>query len=421
MANGTGIVICGLSRINMKRVLIIGGGYGGLRAVESLAKYDDIEITLVDTNPYHYLQTQAYGYIAGKYNIHEIAIDLKTWTNGFDRVRFIQNEISSIDVDEKSIILDKEKLLFDYIVVAVGAKTNFFTFIEGLKENSHGVKRLDRAHNFRNKFETLIYKKLQNEKVCGGGELKIVVGGAGLSGVEVAAEMAYIIKRYSKTIGVHTKEIKIYLIDASETILPGFNKYTIVNTQKRLEKLGVKILTNTFISKVLEKKIIFKDATTLEYCFMVFTGGIKAANFNNTIVCEKNNLNQFIADKYLNIGNKKDIFAIGDCVEIRDKHDSVLPPTAQIAERSAEYIAKAIRAHIDEVRVEKFQMSIMGMFIALGGKYAVGELFGILKVKGYSAYLLKKGITYAYYVGLRLRINTGFKNRIIKGVVNYEK
>jgi NADH dehydrogenase len=91
-----------------------------------------------------------------------------------------------------------------------------------------------------------------------------------------------------------------------------------------------------------------------------------------------------------------------------------LPPTAQSAERSAEYVAKAIRKRIDGFEIEPFSMSMVGMFVALGGKYAVGEVFNKVKVSGYSAYLLKKAITYIYYLGLRLRMNVGYKNRAKK-------
>jgi len=398
----------------MTQVLIIGGGYGGLRAIETLSKYEDIAVTLVDKNPYHYLQTEAYGYIAGKFDIHDIAIDLHTWCLGFERVEFVEQEIENLDIKNKEVILKEKTKKFDYIVIATGAKTNFFSFIEGLRENSYGVKKLFRAFNFRKEFEEIVYNKLQNEKTHDADSLNIAIGGAGLSGVEVAAEMAYVIQSYAKTIGSQTQDIKIYLIDASPTILPGTSEYVITHTQKRLEKLGVQILTNTFISKVDESEIIFKDGQTLEYNFMIFTGGIKASTLNETIECEKNRINQFVPDAMLNIHNTKDIFAIGDCVEIRDREGNLLPPTAQTAERSAEYVAKVIRHRIDGVEPEKFTANIMGMFVALGGNYAVGELFKSIKVKGYVAYLLKKAISYAYHIGLKLRVNTGFKNRITK-------
>lgn len=397
----------------MKKVVVIGGGYGGLRAIEKLAKYDDIEIILIDKNPYHYLQTEAYGYIAGKFDVHDIAIDLKNWCDGFERtVHFVHDEVTKIDFESQSVIAYDGTVSYDYLIIATGAQTNFFSFISGLEEHSHGVKTLQRAYEFRKEFEHLIYEKLQDEQNCNDGNVNIAIGGAGLSGVEVAAEMAYVLQSYSKTIGESAKEIQIYLIDASETILPGMGKYIIKHTQKRLEALGVHILTEAFIEKVDASNIYFKNGEQLAYCFMIFTGGITASELNNTVEQNKNQLNQFIANRKLNIEGYTNAFAIGDCVEIRDKNNHILPPTAQTAERSAEYVADSIKRDINSLETEVFDANVSGVFVALGGNYAVGQIFEYIKVKGYFAYILKKAITYTYYLGLRLRINTGFNNRI---------
>jgi len=392
----------------MKKIVVIGGGYGGLRVIESL-KDEDVEITLVDINSYHYLQTEAYAYIAAKSDVYDIAIDLRSWTKGFKHVNFVQMEVTSIDFDQRRVYGQSTELEYDYIVVAVGARTNFFSFIEGLREHSYGVKFLSKAFNFKKRFEEVLYEKLTHAKEKE--KVNIAIGGAGLSGVEVAAEMAFVIKEYAKTLGERAEDIQIHLIDASETILPGSSRFIIKNTAKRLQKLGVNILTNAFISKVTEDKIYFKDGKELAYHFMIFTGGIKAAPLNEAIAGEKNRLGQLIGDEYLNINSYKNAFAIGDCIEIRDKDAKLLPPTAQIAERSAEYVAEAIVARINETEVKAFDASVMGVFVALGGKYAVGEMFGLIKVSGYKAYLLKRAITYAYYLGLKLRINAGFKIR----------
>jgi len=397
----------------IQHVVVIGGGYGGLRAVEFLYKYEDVSITLIDKNPYHYLQTEAYGYIAGRFDMHDIAINLSSWCSGFkERVNFIHEEVKDIDFEKQCVCLNKNDINYDYLVIATGAQTNFFSFIDGLKEHSYGIKNLQRAYNFRQKFENIIYKKLLDTKDSHVDEINIVIGGAGLSGVEIAAEMAHVIQVHSKTIGNAAKDIKIYLIDASDTILPGMGRYTILNTQKRLQKLDVKILTNTFINNLDNLFIYFKDGQKLPYSFMVFTGGIKASDLNSSIDYTKNKIEQLIPDSELNIKDKKNVFALGDCVEIRDKNGNILPPTAQIAEKSAEYVAKTIRKRIDKENSFAFNANVSGVFVALGGNYAVGELFKYIKVKGYTAYLLKKAITSAYHFGLRLRINTGFKNRI---------
>lgn len=393
--------------------MIIGGGYGGLRAIEFLAKHQDMSITLIDKNPYHYLQTEAYGYIAGRFDVHDIAIDLEKWCRGFkNRVDFFYEKATCIDYDSQTVTTEKQQVSYNYLVIATGAQTNFFSFIEGLRENSYGVKNLMRAYNFRKEFENLIYKKLQNEEINNTDEINLAIGGAGLSGVEVAAEMAHVIENYAKTLGERAKKIKIYLIDASDTILPGMSPFIITNTQKRLEKLGVNILTSAFIQKLDKSAIYFKNGEQLDYHFMIFTGGIKASDLNTNVSSEKNRINQFIPDQELNIHGTKNVFAVGDCVEIKDIRGKLLPPTAQIAEKSAEYVANTISQRIEGKAGKPFHADVSGIFVALGGKYAVGEMFGFVRVKGYTAYLLKKAITHAYFLGLHLRINAGYKNRI---------
>lgn len=397
----------------MKKVIVIGGGYGGLRAVENLAGIDGIQVTLIDKHPYHYLQTETYSYIAGRVNLHDIIIDLKNWCFGFKSgVEFIHDEVILVDFDKKSVHLSETKLHYDYVILAIGAETNFFSFIDGLKENSHGVKKLQRSFDFRTEFEKLLYNKV--ESPLDKNELNLAVGGAGLSGVEIAAEMADVIKKHTKSIGESIREIKIHLIDASPTILPGMSDYIIKNTQERLEDLGINIMTDSFIDKVNNSSIHFKDGRKLDFFFMIFTGGIKVPSFKLSREVDRNSINQFIVDKYMRIPDQDNVFAVGDCVEIRDAKGNILPPTAQTAERSAEYVAQSIRQILERSEVKPFNASIDGVFVALGGKYAVGEMFKVIKVKGYSAYLLKKLITYTYYIGLKLRVNTGFKIRTKK-------
>jgi NADH dehydrogenase len=395
--------------------VVIGGGYGGLRAVEHLSKSSDIDITLIDKNTYHYLQTEAYGYIAGRFDMHDVAVDIKEWCSGFEKkVEYVNDKVTFIEFDEQQVKILGGSIPYDYLIIASGAQTNFFSFIKGLREHSYGVKKLQRAYNFRIEFENLIYKKLLNEK--NGEDINLVIGGAGLSGVEVAAEMAHVIEVYKKTIGARVESIKIYLIDASKTILPGMSEFLIKSTQKRLDSLGVKTLRETFIDSMDDSYIYFRDSKKLKYHFMVFTGGIKAAELNDSLDVEKNKISQFIPNSRLNIGNRENVFAIGDCVEIKNAAGEVLPPTAQTAERSAEYVADAIIRKMDKQEIKPFNSSVLGVFIALGGKYSAGELFGFIKVSGYSAYLLKKAITKAYYLGLRLRINAGYKNRIKRDI-----
>lgn len=399
----------------MKKIVIIGGGYGGLRALEHLSKHKGFHITLIDQNPYHYMQTETYGYIAGRFEISDIALDLDTFVKGIGReITFVRDEVCSIDTHSKEVHCTVHRVPYDYLVIAVGAKTHFFSFIEGASEYTHGVKTIQRAFEFRQSFEKQLYQKLEHTNGDTGSHFHIAIAGAGLSGVEIAAEMGYALQRYRKIFSFKSADINISLIDAAPSILPGMDPYIIKKTKARLKKLNVKIYENTFISRINPNSIIFKDGRDLTFDYVIFTAGIKGADLVRNINTEKNHLDQIIPDEKLRLKGYREIFAIGDCTQIQDADGQILPPTAQVAEKSAEYIAHAIVKLDRGETVEPFHAKVDGVFIALGGKYALGILFDRIKVSGYFAYILKKIITRLYRFGLELKINAGYEKRSIE-------
>lgn len=397
----------------MKNVVIIGAGYGGLRAAEHLCKNSELSITLIDQNPYHYMQTEAYGYIAGRFDFQDIAIDIDAFVKGLgERVRFVKGRVVHLNEANNNVLLqDESHIAYDYLIIAVGARTNFFSFIKGARQYTYGVKNIERAFGFRQAFEKRLYKKLQAESLNRAGDLHIAIAGAGLSGVEIAAEMAYMLDNYKKILPQTNTEFQISLIDAAPTILPGMDPYIIEETKKRLDELHVDIYTNAFIDEIEERRIHFQDGSKLDFDFIIYTAGIKGNDLVNDIACETNRQNQIITDAYLNIPGRKNIFAIGDCAQIKDKAGTILPPTAQVAEKSAAYVAKSIQKIIQHQAVDTFNAKVDGVFVALGGEYALGVMYDKIKVKGYLAYLLKKLITRFYRLGLELKVNAGYKKR----------
>jgi len=391
------------------KVVVIGGGYGGLRAVEKLVKKEDIEIILLDKNPYHYLQTEAYGYIAGKFDICDITVDIKSWCESFgNKVKFIQEEVINLEPSKQMVLTSTGTISYDELIIATGALTNFPSFIEGLEAFSHGVKILSRAYEFKSQFEEIIYQKVKHSN---NQEFHIIIGGAGLSGVEIAAEMAYIASKFTKSIGIKKSNITIYLIEAYGTILNGMEEYIVKNTMERLENLGVKVMINSFIDSVSQNTVHLKNGETYPFDFMIFTGGIRAIGLNDILQFPKNRMNQFVVNSSLQIEEVPNIYAIGDCAEIKDENGKILPPTSQIAEQCAAYVAKHIIAKSKKESISPYHGKIDGMFVALGGSYAVGSMFGFIKVKGYMAFILKKIITKLYHYGLKLRLNSSFETR----------
>ena len=390
----------------MVNVVIVGGGYGGLKAIARLANRG-MHITLIDKNGYHYLQTEAYDFIANKCNISDMTVDIKSYCKGYDdTINFVHDSVVSIDEKQKLVQTQNGSYAYDYLIISSGAQTNFPHFIEGIKEHSNGVKTLIRALEFKQRFENTIYNYIKNQQTNRCKSINIVVGGAGLSGVEIAAEMNYILKQYLKVIGMRCEVFTITLIDAADTILPGMDTKVIDFTKQRLETLGVKIRTHSFISKVDENALTLKDGTTIPFDFMIFTGGIKALSIDAQKF-PTNRFGQYIVDDYYRVDEH--IFAIGDVAEVIDKQE-VIAPTAQSAEQAGIFCANNIIRLAKGKAMKRRLPKIYGYFIALGGKYAVGTLFGRVVIKGYSAYLLKRFITLFYKKLLQRKVKKGYRS-----------
>jgi len=318
---------------------------------------------LVDANSYHFMQTEVYGYIAGTKDIDEIAVDLELWCGGFERpVRFIKDRIAALDAQKRVLILENGRLEYDYLIIATGARTRFPDSIKGLRERSFGIKQLGRSFGFHHKFEEVVKKRLEGER----GRVNIAVIGAGLSGVEVAAEMGYMLKRYEKMLGSRADDIEITLVDACETILPGMDPYIIRTAAERLKKLGVSQRVSSSISSVKESEIVFENGDRMEYTFIIYTGGIVANSDFAPKEFRRNGIGQLLVTPYLNIEGYEQIYAVGDVAQIGDSAGRPLPPTAQIAEKSAEYAAESIKKRLSGVSAEPFRGRLDGIFIALG-------------------------------------------------------
>ncbi len=391
----------------MKRVVIAGGGYAGLRAVEKLTDSEDIEPVLIDANNYHFMQTEVYGYIAGTKEIDEIAIDLDLWCRGFEPpVRFVKDRIVGLDPKKRVLTLANGELEYDYLIIATGARTKFPKSIKGLRERSFGIKRLGRSFGFHHKFEEVVKNRLEGES----GRVNIAVIGAGLSGVEVAAEMGYMLKRYKKVLGARADDIEITLVDAYDTILPGMDPFMIRSAAERLKKLDVSLKVSARIKSVDENEILFENGERMEYRFIIFTGGITANSDFTPKSFEKNGIGQLLVTPFLNIEGHEEIYAVGDVAQIEDPGGRTLPPTAQIAEKSAEYAAESIIRSLRGSKPEPFRGRVDGMFIALGGRYAAAEIFGF-RFSGVAAYYMKRMVTLIYFLGIDLRANAGYRVR----------
>lgn len=378
-----------------KKVLIIGGGYGGIRAAHNLSKNSEFEITIIDSRPYHYLQTDVYDFIANKTTITDISVSLVTLFYNSD-INFLQRKIVKIVPNDNKIITSLgEELAYDYLVVANGSRTFFPSFIEGLSEHAHGVKSLKRAFEFKQKFEEAIYKKVESEGVCElNPDFNVVIGGGGLSGVEIAAATAEYSERFFALGGYACGGIAIHLIEASPTILPGIDEYLMRKSKKRLEDLGVNIITGDKILKVDEHAVHLASGKSIAMNFMIWTGGVEVRRIDGDGF-SYNQRGQLKIDEYSMVQGFDNVFAIGDCAEVVNTKGKTLAPTAMVAEFGADVAAHNIEALANKKELKKIEFDLPGMLVALGGFYTVGIVYGV-KLGGIMGYLAKKAVSHMY-------------------------
>jgi len=381
----------------LTRILVLGGGYGGLRLIEKLAPSGDFAITLLDRNPYHYLQTEAYEFLSGRRNICDVTFNLESFCTYFPNVRFIQDR--ALYIEEDQVVGERGRYGFDRLVIAVGAQDLFPPQVPGLREHSVSIKELPSAFGFKRAFLQRLFDEVVHHEPA-----RIVVGGGGLSGVELAADFASVARECGSEVGQRSL-IEVVLIEATDRLLPGASPFLQEASLQRLRALGVDVRLNSPIQRV-DDQAVYLEEEHIEYDLFIFSGGIKAADFVQTLPYPKNRLGQLEVDPCLQVAPK--IYAIGDCAAIKDPKGNLLPPTAQIAEQSGEYVARHIAGRIET----PFRGRVYGTFVALGRGYAAGELFGWIRLRGRIAAWIKEAITRLYALGIRIKVNSGYKKRL---------
>ena len=393
--------------MSKNKIVVIGGGYAGLRTVEKLAKNPQNEIILFDKNPYHFMQTDVYDLIANEEDFAQVTVDLFTFCSGFDgNVTFIKQEVNNIDFKNKKIITSVQRYNYAYLVIAVGARTRFMADVVGLRIHAHGIKALHRAMYFKQKFEMSLFNRVE-ESGASCTPMNIIVAGAGLSGVEIAAQMASFSREFYRKNNFICRKLNIVLINAGEHVLYGLDKELVEKTEKRLKELEIVVKNQRKVAEVTHNSVKLSGGEILQMDFMIYAGGIEPNGLVYSLALDKNEKEYIVSNNYLQVQNYNDVFAIGDCTTVYN-NGKVIAPTADTAEQMAEICAKNITSLIANKPLTEHKIKSRGVLIALGRGYAVSKIFGIY-FSGYFAYIMKKFVEKIYAKKLDMRSRRGCK------------
>ncbi len=391
----------------MHKVVIIGGGYAGVSALTRLAGRKEIEVTLIDRHPYHFLQTEGYALVANTLPFDSTIIDLHALCRSFaPPATFLHDAVTDIDLQQKRVTVENSTpVTYDFLLICAGSVTRFMPSIEGLRRCSHGVKSLTGAFEMKQFFERELFIRLENAQHAGHA-YSVVIGGAGLSGVEIAAEMQHYFNRYYQSNTLSCERLQIHLIAGGDTLLKGMHPAIVARSEARLQQLGVILHKGAHIARVEPDKAILEDGAHVDFDFMLFTGGIMASPVVSRLSLVHNKLGQLLVDDTLQVPETEALFAAGDAAEIHDKKGNILPDTAQVAIKSGAHAATNVLRLLQGKKPLPAHIRIKGIAIALGGEYAILDL-GKIRIYGRLAHSAKKITERLYRWPLWLRCREG--------------
>lgn len=378
-----------------KQILILGGGYGGLLSALSAREHfgvNDAQITLVNRFPTHQIITELHRLAAGNLSEKAVALPLdKLLRNANVNLRI--GTVKEIKPDERTVALEGGgKLSYDMLVVALGSETAFFG-IPGLQENSFILKSVNDANRLREHVENCIaeYSRTKNKA-----DATIVVGGGGLTGVELVGEYADMKSELARKYGISPDEITLYCVEAAPSILPGFPPELVDRATKSLQNRGVTFLTGLPITKMDGKTVELKDGSTIETSTLVWTGGVQG----NSVVAGcgiEVNRGRAVVNEFLQSASHPDIFVAGDSAVVMGPEGRPFPPTAQLAWQMGELIGYNMFAYTKGGALAPFVPVFSGTLGSLGRKDGIGTIgANKTQLKGLPATMMKEASNLRY-------------------------
>ncbi|WP_028401547.1 NAD(P)/FAD-dependent oxidoreductase [Ectobacillus panaciterrae] len=387
-----------------KHIVILGAGYGGLLTALTVREYlskADAQVTVVNQYPTHQIITELHRLAAGSIAEKAIAIPLEKLFKGKD-IDLKIAKVDSFSVDNKEVKLSGGfTLTYDALVVGLGSKTAYFG-IPGLEEYSFVLKSVADAVKIHKHIEDRIreYAKTKSEA-----DATILIGGGGLTGVELVGEIADKLPELARSYGVDPKEVKLLLVEAGPKILPVLPDHLIERATASLEARGVQFLTGLPVTNVEGNVIDLKDGQKIITNTFVWTGGVQG----NPLVGESGlevNRGRATVNEYLQSTSHKDVFVAGDSAVFFGPDGRPYPPTAQIAWQMGELIGYNLYAYLENKSFKEFTPVNSGTLASLGRKDAVATIgANSTPLKGLPASLMKDASNVRYLSHIKAIFN----------------
>jgi NADH:ubiquinone reductase (H+-translocating) len=388
------------------RVVIVGGGFGGLRAAKALADAP-VRVTLVDRRNHHLFQPLLYQVATAALSPADIAHPIRSVLRGQPNVEVILAGVDAIDVTAKEVVLDEDegRLPYDYLILAAGANHAYFGHDEWATA-APGLKTLEDALDIRRRILTSFEEaEREQDPARRKALMTFVVVGGGPTGVEMAGAIAEI-ARFSLARDfrhIDTRDAKVLLIEAGSQLLGAFPDRLSRHALRDLERLGVEVRFGQPVTAIAPDAVTV-GSEIIPANTIVWAAGVQASPLGRSLGVELDRAGRVLVNPDLSIPGHPEIFVIGDMASLKDARGRPLPGVAQVAMQQGAWAAANILRAIEGKPARVFRYRDLGNMATIGRNSAVADIRG-LRLTGFVAWL-----AWAFVHILNL---IGFRNRVL--------
>jgi NADH:quinone reductase (non-electrogenic) len=380
------------------RVLVVGGGFAGYKAAETLCKLtrnrDDVGVMVVSRENYFTFWPMLAGVISSDVQTHNVAQPLRRALIRLG-ASFRRAALDGVDPDKRIVTADGREFPYEHLVLALGAEPAYFG-IPGVEEHCISIRGIDAGERISNR----VIERYEETTLEGGGvpdsKLTFVVIGGGATGVEVASELHSLVHDLlvPDYPNINPHRVKIVLVDANKEILKELDPALRRVARKKLADLHVEVLNNVRAQEVTAEKVVLNDGREIAAQNVIWTAGARASVKLDDLPFSHDERRGLEVDRFMRVVGYENVWGIGDSAATVDQRGEPVPPNAQAAVQEGEAVAKNVLAVIDGEEPKPFSYKPLGQLVEMGSEFAVNEVMGI-KFSGFIAALFWRA-TYLY-------------------------
>jgi len=382
----------------IKKILILGGGFGGINVLKSIQnkfkKEPNVRISLVSQDNYFLYTPMLPQVSSGLIHPSDITIPIRTLCK---QAEFYQATISSIDFEQKLVTITRtfdgkvHALDYDYLILALGGNTNFYDY-KNIEEHAFVIKTVEDAISIHNQIIHMLESAAQTSDVDFKKKLMtFTVVGGGIAGVETMGEINQLVRdsvnNFCPSIG--EEDISMNLVTSKEFILPELGQKLGKDAGKYLRKAGVNIITNTLAVDAGEDFVQLDNDKKIPCMTLIWAAGVITDPVVSALKCKHHKSGRLEVDKYLRLTDHENVFALGDCALITNPSTGqAYLATAQNAIHQSTTVANNIYSIITgKTKLREFSFESKGMMTTLGRRVAIAVVYGV-HCKGVLAWLI---------------------------------